>query len=224
MDMIGDIALLFRDSEALVIDKPMGLAVDPPRDGSDSVTARAAAWGMGYAEIPAPIHRLDRDTSGCLILARSIKAHRRLSRTFAEGRVEKLYYAIVAGEVDAAQGRIDMPLGKKSSAAAGWRIVPDQRGKASVTHWRLVASRGGYSLLALTPETGRTHQLRVHLASGLGLPIVGDGVYGGTNGNAGGMMLHAASIRLPRATKDDIAAHAPMPPRFAALGFGEPDG
>ena len=98
MDMIGDIALLFRDSEALVIDKPMGLAVDPPRDGSDSVTARAAAWGLGYSEIPAPIHRLDRDTSGCLILARSMKAHRRLSRVFAEGRVEKLYYAMVAGQ------------------------------------------------------------------------------------------------------------------------------
>ncbi len=224
MDMIGDIALLFRDSEALVIDKPMGLAVDPPRDGSDSVTARAAAWGLGYSEIPAPIHRLDRDTSGCLILARSIKAHRRLSRAFAEGRVEKLYYAIVAGQADATEGRIDMPLGKKSSAEAGWRIVPDRHGKASVTNWRLVESRGGYSLLALTPETGRTHQLRVHLASGLGLPIVGDSIYGGANGNARGMMLHAASIRLPRATKDDIAARAPMPPRFAALGFGDPDG
>ncbi|MCC7394680.1 MAG: RluA family pseudouridine synthase [Sphingomonadaceae bacterium] len=223
---MGNIAkplpLLFRDSEALVIDKPMGLAVDPPRDGSDSVTARAEAWMMGYAEIPAPIHRLDRDTSGCLILARSIKAHRRLSRAFAEGRVEKLYYAIVAGQPDAAEGCIDMPLGKKSSAQMGWRIVPDQHGKGSVTHWRLVESRGGYSLLALTPETGRTHQLRVHLASGLGLPIVGDAVYG--KGDPRGMMLHAASISLPRTTKEAIVAHAPLPERFAAFGFGDPNG
>lgn len=217
--------VLFIDSEALVVDKPAGLPVDPPRDGGFSVHNHLQALMLGYRTWPQPVHRLDRDTSGCLILGRSPKAHKRLSAAFAAGAVTKRYLAILAGIPDAEEGTVTMALTKTSSAQDGWRIIPAEDGapgaKSAVTHWQVMATAGGRALVVLTPEQGRTHQLRAHAASGLGIAILGDPVYG--DGAEGGLMLHAASIRLDRGAKPPVAAHAPFPQRFAALGFTDPD-
>ena len=206
--------ILFIDGEALVIDKPAGLPVDPPRDGSLSLDNHMEALRFGFHRWPVAVHRLDRDTSGCLLLARNPKALARFGRAFAAGEVEKVYLAVLDGEPADDEGEIDLPLAKVSSRAEGWRSVVDARGKAARTRWRVISRMAGQALVALTPATGRTHQLRVHAASGIGVPIVGDAVYG-----RGGtpMLLHAAALALLRPNKEPIKANAPLPASFGCF-------
>lgn len=217
--------VLYLDSEALIVDKPQGLPVDPPRDGALSVENHLQALMLGYREWPRPVHRLDRDTSGCLMLGRSDKALKRLGQAFEAGLVEKRYLAILDGIPAEEAGTVTMWLGKTSTKEDGWRIVPMPEGskgaKSSRTHWELMATADGRALVSFRPESGRTHQLRVHSASGLGFPITGDAQYGSTH--PGTMMLHASHLRLERPGKALITAHAPMPGRFRALGFTDPD-
>ena len=118
------------------------------------------------------------------------------------------------------EGTIDMALGKVSTAEAGWRMVPDPNGQSAVSHWRKVAVIDGRAVLLFSPETGRTHQLRVHAAQGLGIPISGDPVYGAGKGP---MLLHARSFRLEREGKPPVEATAPLPPTFVSAGFGDVD-
>src|SRR5690606_40373751 len=129
--------VLFLDGEALVIDKPAGLPVDAPRDGSLSLENHLDSLRFGFKRWPLAVHRLDRDTSGCLLLARNPKAHGRFTRAFEERAVDKQYLAILEGVPDGDGGTIDLPLAKISSAEAGWRMVSDadgtQRGKAAVS-------------------------------------------------------------------------------------------
>ena len=211
--------VLFIDGEALILDKPAGLPVDEPRDRSPSVASMLDELTFGFKRAPLPVHRLDRDTSGCLLLSRNPKAHKRFQQAFEAGLVAKRYLAVLAGVPGEARGTIDLPLAKISTAETGWRIVPDPRGKRAVTHWEVLGSEGDRALVAFTPETGRTHQIRVHAASGLGMPIVGDPQYG--RAEPGGMLLHARRLSLPRENKAAIEAEAPLPDRFAAAGFGE---
>jgi tRNA pseudouridine32 synthase/23S rRNA pseudouridine746 synthase len=211
--------ILFIDAEAMVIDKPAGLPVDQPRDGSLSVENHLESLRMGFQRRPLPVHRLDRDTSGCLLLARNPKSHKRFAAAFEAGTVEKLYRAILAGIPDAEEGEIDLALGKVSTAATGWRMVPDSRGKAALTRWRVERVIDGRALVAFRPATGRTHQLRVHAASGLGIPILGDPIYG-VAGSARRTMLHAAAITMPRERHAPIAAEAPLPADFGAFAGG----
>ena len=210
---------LFLDGEALVIDKPAGLPVDRPRNRAFSIEDAAADLRFGFQRAPMAVHRLDRDTSGCLLLARNPKALARFAAAFEAGQVEKAYLAVVDGVPDAESGTIDLALGKTSTREDGWRIVADPKGKRAVSHWRLLAVARGRALLSFEPETGRTHQLRVHALAGLGLPIVGDPVYG--RPDVTGMMLHAVRLKLARPGKAEIVAEAPMPARFRALGFGD---
>ena len=175
--MHGD-RVLFIDGEALVIDKPAGLPVDPPRDGSLSLENHMESLKFGFRRVPHAVHRLDRDTSGCLLLSRNPKAHARFQQAFEQGLVEKRYLAVLAGVPTGEEGMIDLPLAKTSTREAGWRMVPDPAGKAARTRWRLIEVRGDRSLIEFRPETGRTHQIRVHAASGLGAAVVGDPVYG----------------------------------------------
>ncbi|PCD03050.1 RNA pseudouridine synthase [Sphingomonas spermidinifaciens] len=211
--------VLFIDGEALILDKPAGLPVDEPRDRSPSVTAMLDDLTFGFKRAPLPVHRLDRDTSGCLLLSRNPKAHKRFQQVFEAGLVTKRYLAVLAGVPEGSRGTIDLPLAKVSTAETGWRIVPDPRGKRAVTHWEVLRAEGDRALVAFTPKTGRTHQIRVHAASGLGLPIVGDPNYG--RAERGGMLLHAQRLSLPREGKAAVEAEAPLPDRFAAAGFGE---
>lgn len=212
--------VLFIDGEAIVLDKPAGLPVDRPRDGSISVEELLGDLTFGFQRLPVPIHRLDRDTSGCLLLARNPKAVKRFAQAFEHGLVRKRYLAVLDGVPDGGEGVIDLALTKVSTRESGWRMRGDPRGKAARTRWRLLAREGGRALVAFFPETGRTHQIRIHAAEGLGIPILGDGVYG-RGGEGVPMLLHAAALAVPRIGKPDIAVEAPLPGLFADAGFGD---
>jgi tRNA pseudouridine32 synthase/23S rRNA pseudouridine746 synthase len=207
--------ILYIDSEAIVLDKPAGLPVTPVRDGALSLENYLDSLRFGYQRWPGAVHRLDRDTSGCLLLARGPRAHKRFAAAFEAGRVEKDYLAVVDGVPAEREGRIALPLAKISSREAGWRIVARADGKPAVTGWRVLAVRDGRALVAFRPETGRTHQIRVHAADGLGAPIVGDPVYG--RPAAEGMLLHAWRLTVPRDSKPAIAAEALVPVRFGVF-------
>lgn len=212
--MHGD-RVLFIDGEAIVIDKPAGLPVDPPRDGSLSLENHLESLRFGFRRWPVAVHRLDRDTSGCLLLARNPKAAARFGQAFERGEVEKRYLAVLDGVPPGDSGLIDFALAKVSTREAGWRMVEDARGKAARTHWTLLRTEGGRSLVEFRPETGRTHQIRVHAATGLGAPVVGDPVYG--RGDPSGMLLHAAELIVPRGNREPLRAEAPVPDRFGVF-------
>lgn len=214
------IDILYEDGEALVIDKPGGLPIERPRKGGPSLEDHLEALKLGFQRPPVPVHRIDTDTSGCLLLARNPKALRRFAMAFEERAVEKRYLGILDGEPAEDEGTIALSLSKISSAEKGWRMIPAKKGKPSVTHWRVVARQAGRALVEFRPETGRTHQIRVHAASGLGVPLLGDPVYGSGKG-APRTMLHAAALVVPRPGKTPVEATAPLPADFAALGFAD---
>ncbi len=214
--MLGD-RVLFLDGEALVIDKPAGLPVDRPRDGAISLENHLSNLTFGFRRWPQAVHRLDRDTSGCLLLSRNPKAHAKLQQAFEAGAVTKRYIAILDGVPEGEGGEIDFPLGKVSTAETGWRMTRDPGGKSARTAWSLLRVADGKALVEFRPATGRTHQIRVHALEGLGVPVLGDPTYG--RAHKAGMMLHAAALIVPRAGKADVAAEAPWPERFAAVGF-----
>ncbi len=213
------IAILFEDAEALVIDKPAGLPVDRPRRGGPCLEDRLDELKLGFQRAPVPVHRLDTDTSGCLLLARNPKALKRFNRAFEERRVEKTYLAILAGVPPGEAGVVELSLSKISSPEKGWRMIPAKKGKPAVSAWELVTMLGEHGLIRFRPETGRTHQLRVHALKGLGAALLGDPVYGaGPVPGAARTMLHAESIAVAREGKPPIAACAPLPADFLALG------
>ena len=212
------IPILFEDGEALVIDKPGGLPIERPRAGGPSLENHLDELKLGFQRAPVAVHRIDTDTSGCLLLARNPKALKRFARAFEERAVGKRYLGILAGVPQEREGSVELALSKISSSAEGWRMIPARKGKPSVTHWRVLDESGGRALLEFRPETGRTHQIRVHAASGLGLPVLGEAVYGDGYG-AARTMLHAARLEVPREGKPAIIAVAPLPADFAALGF-----
>jgi tRNA pseudouridine32 synthase/23S rRNA pseudouridine746 synthase len=202
--------ILFIDAEAMVIDKPAGLAVHGGPRTPHSLENLLPDLRFGFHREPSPVHRLDRDTSGCLLLSRNPKAHRRFARAFEEKKVEKRYLAVLEGTIEG-EGAIDLPLLKVSTREEGWRMIADPKGQSALTRWRAVRSDGGRTLVEFTPETGRTHQVRAHAAYGLEAAVVGDPVYG----RAGpAMLLHSASLKVPRDGKEPIEAVAPLPPSF----------
>jgi len=214
-----DIPILFEDGEALIIDKPGGLPIERPRAGGHSLEDHLDELKLGFQRPPVPVHRLDTDTSGCLLLARNPKALKRFAAAFEARQVEKSYIGLVTGELAEENGTIDLALTKISSAAEGWRMIPARKGKPALTHWSRLAVMDGLTLVKFMPVTGRTHQLRVHAASGLGAPLVGDPIYGKPDPRARRTMLHASSLALLRGEKPPVAAAAPLPGDFAAFGI-----
>ena len=214
--------ILFVDGEAIVIDKPAGLPVDTPRAGGDSVEARIEELSLGFKRPPVPMHRLDRDTSGCLLFARNPKARAHFQQAFEAGQVTKSYLAVLDGEIEGDEGSIELPVAKVSSQKGGWRMVVDEAGKTAATRWQKLASVDGQSLVEFRPTTGRTHQIRVHAARGLGAAIVGDPVYSLPDDADlesmtlpdSGMLLHAWRLLVPRQPKEAIDVTAPVPDRF----------
>lgn len=219
---MNSIPVLFEDGEALIIDKPAGLPIERPRAGGPCLEDRASELRLGFARSPVPVHRLDTDTSGCLLFARNPKALKRFNAAFEAREVTKVYLGVVAGPVEGDEGTIELALTKISSAEKGWRMIPAKKGKPSVTHWRKLAERDGVTLVEFRPETGRTHQIRIHALAGLGAALLGDPVYGaGPVPGAKRTMLHAAELTVPREGKPPVHAKAPLPADFAALGFSD---
>ncbi len=214
--------VLYRDGLVLVIDKPAGVPVHSGPAGGPHLEHWFPLLRFGLPRPPALAHRLDRDTSGCLVLGRHPKALRRLGALFAEGRAEKTYWAIVEGAPPQPAGRIEAPL-RKETRGTGWRVVVDPAGRTAITDYRVLGSAGGRTWLELRPRTGRTHQIRVHCAA-LGCPVVGDSTYGGPVGD--GLQLHARAISLPLyPARPPIAVTAPPPSHMLAglrrLGYSD---
>jgi 23S rRNA pseudouridine955/2504/2580 synthase len=220
--------ILHEDEALLVLNKPAGLAVQGGTGTMRHLDGMLAGLAAGD-ERPRLVHRLDRDTSGLLVVAKTAAAAASLTEAFRRHRVEKLYWALVLGRPAVADGVVDRPLAKRAGAR-GERIQSVADGQPARTRYRTVARAGKIaSWLALQPLTGRTHQLRVHCAL-LGTPILGDRKYGGSaatpEGAPAGLMLHARELSLPHPDGGSLALAAPLDPSvragFAWLGF-EPD-
>jgi tRNA pseudouridine32 synthase/23S rRNA pseudouridine746 synthase len=219
--------LLYRDALMLVIDKPAGLPVHPGPKGGQTLFHHLDALRFGLPRRPEVAHRLDRETSGCLVLGRHGKALARLGELFARGAVDKVYWAAVEGGPAEDEGEIALPLAKKSPDR-GWWMKVDPTGQPSFTNWRVLGRTAGSTLLELRPITGRTHQLRVHCAAS-GWPILGDPIYGtGPRHGGPGLHLHARSVTVPLYPKKPaITVEAPVPAhmRESIAKFGViPDG
>ena len=210
INMLSD-RILFIDAEAIVLDKPAGLPVDAPRRGGDSITAKIDELRCGFQRPPVAMHRLDTDTSGCLLFARTAKARSIFQRAFETRAVEKYYVAIVAAEIAEDEGVIDVPLAKTSSVEAGWKMILDRHGLEAITRWRRIAVRDGATLVEFRPLTGRTHQIRAHAREAFGRGIAGDRVYGVPGGP---MLLHASRLVVQRERKPTIDVPAPLPEYF----------
>jgi tRNA pseudouridine32 synthase/23S rRNA pseudouridine746 synthase len=216
--------VLYRDGLMLVIDKPAGLPVHRGPKGGLSLEDHFDALRFGLPRAPALAHRLDKDTSGCLVLGRHRKALADLNLLFRNGKVGKTYWAVVEGGPEAAEGQIDMPLGRLDDTR-GWWMKHDPAGLPSQTTWTVMGRGNRLTWLALEPLTGRTHQLRVH-CSEMGFPILGDNIYGSAPRHAPGMHLHAREIVVPLyRNKPPIKVTAPVPPhmkeRLQACGWSE---
>ena len=204
-------SILFIDGEALVLDKPAGLPVDAPRAGGDSIAARIDELKCGFKRPPTAMHRLDTDTSGCLLFARNARARATFQQAFETRSVEKYYLAVVATEIREERGVIDVPLAKTSSERAGWKMIADEHGLKATTRWKRLLVRDGSTLVQFQPLTGRTHQIRVHAREAFGRGIVGDRVYGVPGGP---MLLHASRLVVPRPGRPVIDVTAPVPAHF----------
>jgi tRNA pseudouridine32 synthase/23S rRNA pseudouridine746 synthase len=206
----------------LVVDKPAGYAVHRGPKGGEALEDYFDALRFGLPRAPALAHRLDRDTSGCLVLGRHRKALALLGKLFKQGKVAKTYWAVVEGGPDADEGRIDIALAKRDESR-GWWMKADPHGLPSATTWKVMGrDANGHTWLALEPLTGRTHQLRVHCAE-MGFPIVGDTIYGTQaslrslrNENSprtGGppLHLHAREVTVPISkNKPPVTVTAPV--------------
>jgi 23S rRNA pseudouridine955/2504/2580 synthase len=221
--------VLYKDEEIIAINKPPGLAVQGGTKTRRHVDAMLDALTFGKAERPRLVHRLDRDTSGVLLLARSAAAAARLAREFQTRHVRKVYWALCAGVPKLPQGKIDLPLEKRGTEGAGktgerMYAATGDKARPAVTYYATLGTVGQKaSWLALSPMTGRTHQLRVHCAA-IGHPIVGDRKYGGGRnelslgpGTPGQLCLHARSLEVPRPGRAPMRVTAPLPPHMARL-------
>lgn len=210
--------ILHQDDDVIVIDKPAGLAVHQAGRIVDHLDLYLPWLAADGGRVPGLAHRLDRDTAGCLALGRTDLALSRLGVLFAQGRVEKTYWAACHGDPPAeSEGEIDLPL-LKLRKPGGFAIVADPTGKPARSAYKALGSGGGFTWLELTPHTGRTHQLRVHCAA-IGLPIVGDPFYGPVKSESGRGEMHLLSRRIAfqlRREQEKVTVTAPVPPHMRA--------
>ena len=217
--------VLYRDGLILVIDKPAGLAVHAGPSGAPNLEECFDALRYGLPRPPALAHRLDADTSGVLVLGRHPKALSKLGRLFAGRGTEKTYWAVVRGAPPADEGTFDAPL-LKTNTRSGWSVAVSDKGQSAVTRYRILGRGPDITWLELRPETGRTHQIRVHCAHA-GCPVVGDRLYGQAEPGQQ-LHLHSRAIVLPLSkTKPAIRVEAPPPahmlPALRTCGYLSPE-
>jgi len=228
--------VLHRDDDLLVLNKPAGLAVQGGTGTTRHLDGLLDALRFGSAERPRLVHRLDRDTSGVLVVARTARAATLLAEGFRAKAMRKVYWAVVVGAPKPRRGRIDQALVKRGEIGGERVVADDEDGRQAVTWYTTVETAAGKAAwLALLPETGRTHQLRAHCSGVLGTPILGDRKYGGERallpglGERPALHLHARAIRLPHPRGGTLSVTAPLPPHmvetWSFFGFApEPDG
>jgi 23S rRNA pseudouridine955/2504/2580 synthase len=219
-------AIIHKDKDVIVLNKPSGLAVQGGSKTTTHIDAALPALQFDEAEPPRLVHRLDRDTSGVLVLARNRKAAQFLTRQFADRATEKIYWALVYGVPRPPRGHIMVPLAKRAAADGGERVRPVEKGDADAmkahTEYREIARVGQrFSWLAFRPITGRTHQIRAHAAA-IGHPLVGDGKYRVENENEeyGGILpkklhLHARLIKMQHPAGGELTCRAPLSDHMA---------
>jgi 23S rRNA pseudouridine1911/1915/1917 synthase len=214
-----ELRFVYEDEHLLVIDKPAGLVVHPgagrPRGTLVHGLLSRGISGGAEADRPGIVHRLDRDTSGLMVVARSSEAHRALQQLVRRRALERRYLALVRGRPQSRRGRIEAAIGRDRSDPTRQSLDTDAPREA-VTHFELEELLDGYALLRVRLETGRMHQIRVHLAA-IGLPVVGAAVYGVRDEVLGRQFLHAATLAFPHPfTGDRVETFSPLPPDLAA--------
>ena len=230
-----DIALeiVFEDDHLLVVDKPAGMVVHPAAGNFDGTLVNALLHhcagrlsGIGGVARPGIVHRIDKDTSGLLVVAKTDVAHEGLAKQFAAHSIDRRYLAIVSGIPKTGHGTVDAPLARSASNRKKIAIVEGGRGKRAVTHWKRLEVLKDAALVECRLETGRTHQVRVHMAS-IGHPLLGDPVYGRSGKSHGKLLkelgfhrqaLHAAELGFTHpVTKGRLSFSSPMPPDMQEL-------
>jgi 23S rRNA pseudouridine1911/1915/1917 synthase len=232
------LTIVFEDEHLLVVDKPAGLVVHPAAGNLDGTLVNAllhhcggSLSGIGGVARPGIVHRIDKDTSGLLVVAKTDVAHEGLARQFAAHSIDRRYLALVSGVPRSNGGRVDAPLARSATNRKKIAIVEGSRGKRAVTHWSRLNVLKDAALVECRLETGRTHQVRVHMAS-IGHPLLGDPVYGRSGKGHGKLLkelqfhrqaLHAAELGFTHpVTKHRLSFSSPMPPDmqelFNALG------
>ena len=216
--------VVYEDDDVIVVNKPTGLVVHPAPGHPDGTLVNAllhhcgdSLSGIGGEKRPGIVHRIDRDTSGLIIAAKNDTAHLALSAQLKDHSLSRTYECLVTGNMKQDSGTVDAPIGRSSADRKKMAVVPT--GRRAVTHWEVVARYPGVTHLRCRLETGRTHQIRVHMAY-IGHPILGDTVYGAKKPVPGltGQCLHAAGLRFvhPR-TGEPVELHCPLPPEFTAM-------
>lgn len=216
--------VVYEDNDVIVVNKPTGLVVHPAPGHPDGTLVNAllhhcgdSLSGIGGEKRPGIVHRIDRDTSGLIIAAKNDAAHLALSAQLKDHSLSRTYECLVTGNMKQDSGTVDAPIGRSSADRKKMAVVPT--GRRAVTHWEVVARYPGVTHLRCRLETGRTHQIRVHMAH-IGHPILGDTVYGAKKPVPGltGQCLHATGLRFihPR-TGEPVELHCPLPPEFTAM-------
>ena len=215
------IDIIYEDEEIIVVNKPKGMVVHPANGNPDGTLVNAlmsickdSLSGIGGEIRPGIVHRIDKDTSGLLIVAKNDKAHLCLSEQIKNREITKKYVALVRGVIKENDATIDMPIGRSTKDRKKMAVRKD--GKKAVTHFKVLQRFNGYTYLDIKIDTGRTHQIRVHLSE-IGYPIVGDTVYSNGKNPFGveGQMLHAKSLDFKHPiTKEQMHLEAPLPEYF----------
>ena len=214
--------VMFEDSDVIVVNKPRGLVVHPAPGHADGTLVNALLWhcgdslsGIGGEKRPGIVHRIDKDTSGLLIAAKNDFAHQRLAAQLEDHSLCRVYEAVVRGGFREDSGTVDRPIGRHPTDRKRMAVT-EKNGRRAVTHWEVLERYRDYTHVRCRLETGRTHQIRVHMAS-LGHPLLGDGIYGAPCPEKGleGQCLHARELRFihPR-SGEEITLSCPLPPYF----------